>query len=657
MIQQSYRPEIDGLRAIAVLGVLLFHFGFTTCSGGFTGVDVFFVISGFLITQNIVVDCQANSFSFSRFYIRRMRRLFPALFATWLLTLLGGFLLFTPEHYEQLGRSMISSILSVSNFLFWSESGYFDTSAHFKPLLHTWSLSVEEQFYMVWPAILFGLSKLRKTFWIFVFLIISGLISLLFAERMLATDPAAAFFLAPFRIIEFVFGALLVWAIRFQPKNRLILEPLLVLGLGLIVYSFTTFTEKTAFPGYTVLIPCLGAVLVIYSGSCRYTGRLVRNPLAVGIGLISYSLYLVHWPLLVFFHYWRYTDLVLANRIGLLAASGLLAYLSYRYIEQPFRRGQGQKSPRQHRTYAVTCAGLAALLIGISAIIWRLDGFPQRISNKFAQIKNSEQFHIDQFGGKGYPTLGMIGALKSNRKNYDVVLAGDSFAHQYAAGFDRLFKEQKMMAAIATDFACILGPDITFLYKEKADEACSAQNAMVFKLLANNNKPLILSQAWTWYDLGIADLKGKQITFSDQAHYIQFLIGNLRKIRTLVGSERKIIIIGNPPGSGNKNGVLSCLNRPNYLPNNCLESMTFNRDMGNGLAINTSLAAYAKSTANTYFLNPYEVFCNENTCTALDYREDKIWYSDGEHISIDGSLKAVDFFKEEISRILETTPK
>ena len=657
MIQQYYRAEIDGLRAIAVLGVLLFHFGFTACSGGFTGVDVFFVISGFLITQNIVVDCQANSFSFGRFYIRRMRRLFPALFAIWLLTLVGGFLLFTPEHYQRLGKSMISSILSVSNFFFWSEAGYFDTSTHFKPLLHTWSLSVEEQFYMVWPAILFALSKLRKTFWIILFLAISGTVSLVLAEGQLTRDPSAAFFLAPFRIIEFALGALLVWGIRYQPKNRLLLEPLLLIGLGLIIYAFLNFTEKTAFPGYTALVPCLGAVLVIYSGSCRFSGRIVRNPLAVGIGLISYSLYLVHWPLLVFFHYWQYTDLVLVNRLGLLVASFLLAYLSYKFIEQPFRRGQKNKTLRQHKVYVASCAGLALLLIGISAIVWKMNGFPQRISQKFAQINKSEQFHIDQFGGKGYPSLGMIGALRSNRKSYDLVIAGDSFAHQYAAGLDRLFKDQKIMAAIATDFACILGPDITFLDKEKADSACTEQNAMVFKLLENNTKPLILSQAWTWYNLGIADLNGKQITFADNNQYIDFLVNNIRKIRELTGEERKIIIIGNPPGSGNKNGVLSCLNRPNFLPNNCLDSMIFRRDQGNGLEINTRLAAYAKSTTNTYFLNPFDVFCDDQTCAALDYRQDKIWYSDGEHISIDGSLKAAEYFKDEISRILAIRPK
>ncbi|MCI5144936.1 MAG: acyltransferase, partial [Candidatus Electrothrix sp. AR3] len=237
MIQRQYRADVDGLRAFAVLAVLFYHFDFSFFSGGFTGVDIFFVISGFLITQNIMADLSKGSFSFARFYTRRIRRLFPALFVTLVLSLLFGFLLFTPEHYLRLAKSLLYSVLSVSNFFFWQEAGYFDTAVDFKPLLHTWSLAVEEQFYLIWPALLFLLFKLGKK-WILLFLLLSSALSLYWSEQWLLTDPSGAFFLTPFRIIEFAFGAIMAWLIQFQPKNKLLLEPLLALGFGFILYSF-----------------------------------------------------------------------------------------------------------------------------------------------------------------------------------------------------------------------------------------------------------------------------------------------------------------------------------------------------------------------------------------------------------------------------------
>ncbi len=657
MIKRTYYPEIDGLRAIAVTAVLLFHFKFAAFSGGYTGVDIFFVISGFLITRNIVFSIQNKSFSFGQFYLRRIRRLFPALFATYAGTLLLGYLLFTPEHLARLGKSSIFSMLSVSNFFFWSEAGYFDTSLDFKPLLHTWSLSIEEQFYFVWPSILLLLSKTKKTVWTVLFIVSAGVASVYWAELRLVSDPSGAFFLPFSRIVEFAIGALLVWIIRFQPKNKTVLEPILVAGLILVLYAIFSFDENTVFPGINSLVPGIGAGLIIYACKSSYFGWLLRNRLSVGIGLISYSLYLIHWPLIVFYKYWKYTEFTSKDRLFLLIATIILAVLSYFFVEQPVRRYRFSVHKNGPKTFAAICATLAIALIISSSIIIKKEGVPQRISTKFSQVKNIKQFHTDQYGGKGYERTGKLGADKANDRNTTVILAGDSFALQYATGLDQLFKKENISATIITDYSCIIGPEITFLYKGKADKVCTRKNQQFFKFVKNNNYPVIFSQAWTWYITAVSDRDGKQIEFKDREQYNDFMINNLHKIRKELGSEQQLIIIGTPPGSGNRNGVISCLNRPNYLPNNCLDAMVFDKHQGNGWSINKKLQSFADATENTYFLDPYRVFCDENVCYALDSQDDKIWYSDGHHISIDGSMKFIDDLSHELLMILGKTSR
>jgi peptidoglycan/LPS O-acetylase OafA/YrhL len=648
MLQQQYRPEVDGLRAWAVLAVILYHFNFHVFKGGFVGVDIFFVISGFLITRNIMADIGSGSFSFARFYSRRVKRLFPALYAVFFLSLLFGYLLFTPEHYKGLSVSLLWSVLSTANVLFWQEAGYFDTAAEFKPLLHTWSLAVEEQFYLVWPALLLVLSRLGKK-WLLLFLLLSSAVSVWQAERWLASDPSGAFFLTPFRLAEFACGAALVWLPRLPPENNLLLELLLAIAFFCIGWGVFTFSKSTAFPGLHALVPCLGAALAVYGGQARFLGWLLRNPLAVGVGLISYSLYLVHWPLLIFYQYWRYAELSLKERLALLLATFLLAWLSWKFIEQPFRKGR--LVPQ--RMFFFLCAWAAALLLTAGSAVVRENGLPGRISGKFSQVKNAGQFHADQYGGKGYPLTGRFGAKKANRKVYDVLLTGDSFVLQYAAGLDQLFQEHGITAKVAADYSCIIGPDITFLYQGSPDKECSRQNSLFLSLAKASNTPVIFSIGWEFYQENIGDSLGNPISFADKEAYHDFLIANLRRVRAEIGKGRQLIIIGNPPGSGNRNGIISCLNRPAFLPNNCLEGMTYPRVQGLGFAINRKLREFAAAEPDTLFIDPFDAFCGQENCAALDYRLNKIWYSDGWHLSIDGSKKAAEHFGEKLVKAIQ----
>ena len=206
--------------------------------------------------------------------------------------------MFSPQHLERLGGSTLFSILSISNFYFWAESGYFDANAIVKPLLHFWSLSVEEQFYFIWPSLLvLLLTKTRSTSAPVIFILITGIGSLIVAEYWLTIDAAATFFLLPFRVVEFAIGALLVWLIEFRTKQNWPHEIMVALGMVPIFYSIFSFGKETPFPGINALVPCVGAALIIYSGQAHFLGQLLSNKVMVFIGLISYSLYLCHWPI------------------------------------------------------------------------------------------------------------------------------------------------------------------------------------------------------------------------------------------------------------------------------------------------------------------------------------------------------------------------
>ncbi|HEY8269663.1 MAG TPA: acyltransferase, partial [Pseudobdellovibrionaceae bacterium] len=249
-----YRPEIDGLRAIAVISVLFYHVGFETFRGGFVGVDIFFVISGFLITRLIRDEVNSSqAFSFSNFYLRRVRRLVPALLFTLGLSSVCAYVLLSPQHLQIFGGSLASAITSLSNFYFWRESGYFDAEVKFKPLLHTWSLCIEEQFYLFWPLLVtFLLLKKDKRYLLgtsIALFSISLLANLVITEKF-PDSASTIYYLAPFRVFEFMVGAVLVELVQFQTKKQWVHEVLIVLGLIMILFPALVFTEKTVFPSY-----------------------------------------------------------------------------------------------------------------------------------------------------------------------------------------------------------------------------------------------------------------------------------------------------------------------------------------------------------------------------------------------------------------------
>lgn len=297
-----YRADVDGLRAIAVSPVVLFHAGLQTFSGGYVGVDIFFVISGYLITSLLLKENRSRSFSIITFYDRRIRRIFPALFAVMLLSALAGGWLQTPADFQQFGQSVIATSLFSSNVFFWWKAGYFDSASDVKPLLHTWSLGVEEQFYIFFPVLLFVLYRWYSERGKYL-LVLLALFSFILSVYAVETRPSAAFYLAPTRAWELLLGSLLAFDLFPEFNSRILREVGSLFGFGFILFSVLTYSQNSAFPGLRALPPCAGAALIIHSGASGVS--YIRNALSIRpivfVGLISYSLYLWHWPLIVLY--------------------------------------------------------------------------------------------------------------------------------------------------------------------------------------------------------------------------------------------------------------------------------------------------------------------------------------------------------------------
>ena len=374
-IARSYRPDIDGLRALAILSVVLYHVGVPWLRGGLLGVDLFFVISGYLIGGHIYAELRAGSFSYMRFYQRRARRILPALFAVLLVTLAAALILLSPAETLRLARSAFAATLSGSNLLFWWTADYLAVKSEFHPLLMTWSLGVEEQFYAVIPLLMVLLARLRRNLILPVVLAVCAT-SFLFACLEVARHPMLVFYTLPARAWELGVGVVLaILELNRKPgsPSPRIAEAASVAGTALMLAPMFLLQPASAFPGPAGLPSVFGTALVLASPASWINRRLFTLPPLVFIGKISYSWYLWHWPVLAFMHILYGGDLPQASALLASAASFAVAVLSYTLIEQPFRRSALPPAPLLAR-YALASAGLLI----ISAALWLSRGFPQR---------------------------------------------------------------------------------------------------------------------------------------------------------------------------------------------------------------------------------------------------------------------------------------
>lgn len=432
----AYRPDIDGLRAVAVVPVVLFHAFPAVVTGGYVGVDVFFVISGFLITEILLREVAEGRFSVLRFYVRRARRLFPALLVVLAATLVLGWAFLVPNEYALLGKHVLGGTAFVSNLVLWREVDYFDVDAELKPLLHLWSLGVEEQYYLFWPIVVYLLAHHRpRLFWILA----AGLAATSFAlgAALVHRMPALSFYFPATRLWELLAGgALAAYVGRHPHAGGAVSTPrvghwLSIAGLALIVLAVVRFDSNTAFPGYAALLPVLGTAAIIAAGSGAVVNRYVLSRRSlVWIGLISYPLYLWHWPLLAFTRILQGPHLQPATGAALAVAAVVLAWATYRYVESPIR------APRRNAFATRDAVALWLATVALGACGWIV--WSGRVEPRLAA---SPEVRLVAVAAKDW---GFHGNQTWPGDSPDVVLfVGDSHMQHYSPRIERLATERK----------------------------------------------------------------------------------------------------------------------------------------------------------------------------------------------------------------------
>lgn len=498
----NYRREIDGLRALAVLPVILFHAGFQTFSGGFVGVDVFFVISGYLITSIILTEKQAGTFTLVGFYERRARRILPALIVVMAGCLLLGWLWLLPIDMKLFSESLVAVPAFASNILFYVTGSYFEPAAELKPLLHTWSLAVEEQYYVVYPMLLLLLWRLGRK-WMVSLLAGLAFGSMLAAQWGSHTDPMFTFFLLPTRAWELLIGALVAFYLfekgygRATTDHRVVNEAVSACGVLLCLYGVLTFDALTPYPSAYALLPTIGAAfIIIFANPITMVGKLLGHKLFVAVGLISYSAYLWHYPLFVFARHRSIEPPGPALLLSLTACSFLVAYVNWKYVETPFRNRQFLA--RRHLFTVAAICSVAFIAIGLAGYV--NGGFPQRVDEAVMKAQSAQ---FDELGclsemGKYVPVA--ESCIEGDARHVRGVLLGDSIAGTLSLELGKALAHQSVGVMNMSFSHC---PPIMGVYRvdQGSTHRCPEHNDAVFHYVRERNALdiVILAGYWTIY--------------------------------------------------------------------------------------------------------------------------------------------------------------
>jgi len=634
----KYRPEIDGLRAIAVIPVILFHADIKQFSGGFVGVDIFFVISGYLITSIILSEKDNGTFSLAHFYERRARRILPALFFVILASLPFAWILLNPLDMNGFSKSLVAVSTFSSNILFWREDGYWGTASNLQPLLHTWSLSVEEQYYLLFPILIIAMQNYRRHF-LLGSLILITFISLLVSQWASSTHPTAGYFLLPTRAWELTIGAIIAFYLLYRkyPANtptiphRLASELSGIIGLLLIGYSVFSFDETTPFPGFFALIPTIGAAFIIaFSSQNTLVGRLLSTRIPVNIGLISYGIYLWHQPLISFARHGSLTNPPEYLLLSLSLLSIPLAYYSWKYVEIPFRKRNIIK-PKLVFNFAI--AGTA------SFIIIGLTGY---LTNGFSGLELRNKIPYDKIELKLAGNNGLSNkcdtpfALPQACRTHDeatILVWGDSFAAHLIDGI--LASNPNSRIIQMTKSAC--GPffdvaPVSAQYPINWAKGCLEFTGQVYHWIKNNKtiKHVVISSPFTQYIKKGNKLlyRNGEIRNANIGDATKELVKTLNKI-TLAGATP--IIFSPPPTNGIDLG--RCLARAQWMGVSLDECNFQLKEMSKPI---TSTYNLLSSLEESYrVINIKEMICDSFQCRT---HIGPTWiYRDSGHLSHEGS--------------------
>lgn len=647
-----YRPEIDGLRCIAVLAVICFHAGFTPFSGGFIGVDIFFVISGYLITRIIRAEIAQGRFSFARFYERRVRRIFPALFLMALATTLAALCLLTPDQLQQYGRSLVAMNLFLSNIFFYRQTGYFAPTVDEIPLLHTWSLSVEEQFYLGFPLFLIALARwcpqrLRSA--------LAGVLLLSFAlcvYREQAGKLDLGFFSTPSRIWELLVGCwLAIHQARHGASHGRAAGAWAAAGLAMTVVPVFTFGPGTGYPGWLTAIPVVGTALLLrHADASNMVGKLLGTRAMVGVGLVSYSAYLWHQPVFAMALHASGRHGVTGVQIGLIVLTLALSYLSWRFVEQPMR--SPDRIPTR-RVWVGAAIG-SAVLVGAGLAADLGDGLPGRFERDFSPFRPIElpeqQRHCRSLF-PGFEDNCLASTTIEPGKPVDYLVLGDSHAQAFAAGLIARHPELQVLA-IGRDGCLPFDGVERYDVNEKIHCELAAAQLTRHPVAARNT---ILVARYAYYAQGSGygwiDNAGRRpgsvhiqarglAQRNDAADYTTVLADGLEATLQRLKAEgsSRVFVLLQPPELG-------------FDPRSCLafglrirseracsidRSEVQARQQGYRQAVQAILSRHPDVTA----IDPMQVLCDTQSCTAT--ASEKILYRDDDHLSLDGAALVFD---------------
>ncbi len=585
----QYRPEIDGLRALAVLPVMFFHAGLQSFSGGFVGVDVFFVISGYLITSVILTERQAGAFNLVKFYERRARRILPALFVVMLACLPFAWLWLLPTDMESFSQSVVAVSAFASNILFWRTSGYFEPAAELKPLLHTWSLAVEEQYYLLFPFLLMLMLRLGKH-WAVALLGALALLSLITAQWGSAVDPTATFYLLPTRMWELLIGVLVAFYLAADERRRhssSIGEIGSAIGLLLLTYGVFMFDKDTPSPSFYILVPTIGtALIILFSTPQTLVGRLLGQKLVVGIGLISYSAYLWHQPILAFARQRGFNAPSQFLFCALAISAFVPAYLSWKYVEKPFRdkRTFGRK-----QIFAFgAAASVAFVAFGIAGELTK--GFEGRLGNEqreflayfqndlpewnyYMKIRLPERYRNDcnfydvakyRLGAQTQLPVEAISAecfQKNPEAKRFVFIWGDSHAQQLYYGLHQALPDDWQILQVATS-GCVARLNAT----PNKQNYCEFSNWFAFAKITEDRPDVVIVGQDSGHDVGrmndiargLLAVGVKKVIFTgpnphwttDLPKIVAYRLWDNIPRRTLIGIDRRFIALDDALRSG-----------------------------------------------------------------------------------------------------------
>jgi peptidoglycan/LPS O-acetylase OafA/YrhL len=675
----KYRTDIDGLRAIAVLSVVSFHAFPNMLKGGFIGVDIFFVISGFLISTIIFSNLESDNFSFVEFYSRRIKRIFPSLLIVLTTCFAVGWFVLIADEYKQLGKHIVGGAGFVSNFMFWEESGYFDNAADTKPLLHLWSLGIEEQFYIIWPLLLWLAWQQRLNLLTLTIAVL--IISFALNIGKVQSDAVAAFYSPQTRFWELLTGSVLAYITLYKQnlfatfkkklgvclsliicakepdiKDNTLRNAQSILGATFIIIGMMVITKEKSFPGWWAFFPTVGAVLIISADMGAWLNRaILSNRVLVWFGLISFPLYLWHWPLLSFARIMESGKPSQGIRSAAVVIAIALAWLTYKFIEKPIRFGNHSKAKTIALLFLMLSIG------GAGYYDYKRNGLDFRLIQKEQNETFNYAAHWQGWGKCEYvsaPVPSKRGArggcrILNENKPIDILVIGDSHAGHLASGLKELFATRKENVAIMLQGSCY--PFFPLTMNDVVHFNCEGgliEKALMFAETMPSIKLIILSGYSAIHTNGNRYQEPNQTSANQQLiNFSAFNLGLKATLTRLIKTNKKIIYLMDTP-------VLykdpkSCVKRNFITPKentNCAINILKNDFIERNATYREIIRENKDIFPQVDFVNPEEIFCDTNQCYGM--KDNVLLYQTVDHLTPNGSKYFINGIRKSLLDLL-----